>query len=145
MDPVAAEFYFSAWFPVLVHSAATYLAGREDTLAATYRPGDMVPIPGASDETVSTWTTSPDTKTEIRGKWLTLDDRLGYSELRNASGRWSVGSSLLAESETLLDNKGAAGASAALSRGRSPAQWLTLLAIVVLAAESVLYHRRKVG
>jgi hypothetical protein len=145
MDPVAAEFYFSAWFPVLVHSAATYLAGRENPLSATYRPGDAVPVPGTSDDTVSTWAKSPDEKTEVRGKWLTLDDRLGCSELSNASGQWYVGSSLLAESETLFDNKSAVNTSEALSRGRSPTQWLTILAIVALAAESVLYHRRKVG
>jgi hypothetical protein len=145
MDPVAAEFYFSAWFPVLVHSTATYLVGRENVMSATYRPGDAVPVPAASDDTPSTWTTSPDEKTEIRGKWLTLDDRLGYSELSNASGRWFVSSSLLAETETLLDNKATASTSEALSRGRSPTHWLLVLAVVVLAGESVLYHRRKVG
>jgi hypothetical protein len=145
MDPVAADFYFSAWFPVLVHSAATCLAGREEVLSATYRPGDTAPIPGASDDSVSTWAPSPGESSEIRGKRLTLDDRLGYAELSNASGRWLIGSSLLAESETLLDNKAAANTGEALSRGRSPTQWLTLLAIVVLTVESVLYHRRKVG
>jgi len=145
MDPVAADFYFSAWFPVFVHSASTYLAGREDSLSSTYRPGDAVPIPGASEDTVSTWATWSDEKIEIRGKSLTLDDRLGFSELSNASGRWFVGSSLLAESETLLDRQADANESDALSRGRSPTQWLTFLAIAVLAVESVLYHRRKVG
>jgi hypothetical protein len=144
IDPVAGEFYFSVWFPVLVHSAATYLAGRENPLSATYHPGDLVPVPGASDDTVSTWTT-PDEKKEVHGKWLTLDDRLGYSELSNSTGQWFVGSSLLAEPETLLDNKAAVSAGEALSRGRSPTQWLTLLAIAILATESVLYHRRKVG
>ena len=145
MDPVAAEFYFSAWFPVLVHSAATYLAGRENLLLATYHPGDLVPIPSASDDTASTWAAAPEESQEIRGKWLTLDDRLGYSELSNSAGQWFVGASLLAPSETLLDNKAAESTGEALSRGRSPTQWLTLLAIAILATESLLYHRRKVG
>lgn len=145
MDPVAADFYFSAWFPVLVQSVATHLAGQENALAATYRPGEAVPIPGAADETVSTWAASPDRTAELRGKWFTLGDRLGYSELSNPRGRWSIGSSLLAQRETLLNNQDAASTDKALSRGRSPTHWLTLLAIVVLAGESVLYHRRKVG
>jgi hypothetical protein len=148
MDPVAADFYFSAWFPVLVHSAATYLAGRENSLSATYRPGDVVPIPGALEETASTFTTLVGEKNidkEVRGKYLSLGDRLGYAELKNASGQWFVGSSLLAESETLLDHQAAAGVGEALSRGRSPTWWLALLAIGVLTVESVLYHRRKVG
>lgn len=149
MDPVAADFYFSAWFPVLVHSAATHLAGRENSLAATYRPGEAVPIPGASDDTVSRWAASPAAAppagAELHGKWVTMDDRLGYSELTNDAGRWFVGSSLLAASETLLDNRAATATDQQLSRGRSPTHWLTLLAIVVLAVESVLYDRRKVG
>lgn len=145
MDPVAADFYFSAAFPVLVHSAATYLAGRESTLAATYRPGDSVPIPAASETSQSTWTTSSNEKTDVQGKWLTLDDRLGYSELRNDSGQWPIGVSLLAASETMLDSDSSAGTTEPLSRGRSPAHWLAILAIVVLATESILYDRRKVG
>jgi hypothetical protein len=145
LDPVAADFYFSAWFPVLVHSAATYLAGRENPLSATHRPGDRASIPGASEETVSTWRTVLDEKREVRGKWLSLDDRLGFSELSNASGRWLLGSSLLAESETLLDNHPTKNTCETLSRGHSPTYWLALLAVVVLVGESALYHRRKVG
>src|SRR5207244_2254738 len=40
MDPVAAEFYFSAWFPVLVHSAVTHLAGHENQLTTAHRSGE---------------------------------------------------------------------------------------------------------
>ena len=50
MNPVAGNFYFSAWFPVLVYSASMDLAGRENPLAATYRPGDAAPIPGGDGE-----------------------------------------------------------------------------------------------
>lgn len=145
IDPVAADFYFSAWFPVLVHSAATHLAGRENQLSATYRPGDAVPIPAASDESVSALAASAETTSQVRGKWATLDDRLGYSQLSNGSGRWFVSSSLLSAEESLLDNKSAASTTKPLNRGRSPTQWLTLMAIAVLLGESLLYHRRKVG
>ena len=74
-----------------------------------------------------------------------FDDRLGHSELRNNSGQWFLASSLLAKSETLLDNAAVENTREMLSRGRSPTHWLTLFAIVVLVSESVLYHRRKVG
>lgn len=145
MDPIASDFYFSAWFPVLVHSVSSHLAGREYPLSATYRPGEVVPIPGASEEKVSKWAESSDQKTKLRGRWVTLGDRLGYSELSNNSGKWFLGCSLLSASETLLNNKEAVSTNEAISRGRSPTQWLTLLAIVVLVTESILYHRRKVG
>ena len=145
MDPVMADFYFSAWFPVLVHAASMHLVGRENPLAAAYRPNDEVPVPGAAEDTLSTLETSPTNSVEVRGKWARLGDRLGFYELKNPSGRWFVSSSLMAEAETLLDGGDASGNAEALSRGRSPGQWLTMLAIVGLVLESVLYHRRKVG
>ena len=158
LDPIASDFYFSAWLPVLVHSVSCHLVGRENPLSATYRPGDVAPIPGAAEETASKWepvgkegdeemdeeTIEKKAKT-LRGRWVSLGDRLGYSQLSNHTGRWTLGCSLLSTSETMLNNKEAESTNEALSRGRSPAQWFTFLAIVVLVAESVLYHRRKVG
>ncbi len=165
IDPVAADFYFSAWFPVLVHSAATHLAGRENPLSAAYRPGEAVPIPGGKDDVVTRITaptdnpdaiTSPsDSKlseatanaagTEIRGPWFSAVEQFGFYHLANAAGQHDFGANLFRADESLVNNPESKSNNQPLSRGRSPAQWLTLLAIVVLAAESVLYHRRKVG
>ena len=157
IDPLAADFYFSAWFPVLVHSAATHLAGRERELAASYRPGDPIPIPGAGEESVSRfmggdWRSSdiqdstPDPQdSEVRGKWCSEAEHIGFYEIENASGRWPVGVSLMAAEETLLAGATAESTDRRLSRGRAPVHLLTMLAIVVLAAESLLYHRRWVG
>jgi hypothetical protein len=154
LDPVAAEFYFSAWFPVLVHSSVTHLAGRENSLSAAYRPGESVPIPAGRDDVVTTIV--PPTKQssgadsaappiEVHGPWFRGIERLGFYALKNPSGSHLVSASLLTPQESLLNNDEATDEHEPLSRGRSPAAWLTLLAIVVLAAESLLYHRRKVG
>jgi hypothetical protein len=153
IDPLAADFYFSAWFPVLVHSAGTYLVGRELPLAASYRPGDAVPIPGARDDTFSQLNNLErqvdaqlsTLNTQLHGKWWTGAADLGFYQLENESGDWPVGISLLAAEETMLDNTDATNTDKPLSRGHAPAYWLTVLAIGVLAAESLLYHRRKVG
>jgi len=51
----------------------------------------------------------------------------------------------LSASETLLNNESSRSNNQPLSRGQSPAGWLTVLAIIALSAESILYHRRKVG
>jgi len=157
IDPLAADFYFSAWFPVLIHSAATHLVGREWSLAASYRPGDAIPIPGATEESLSQFTLSrwqPDgeqlsaassEKSEVRGKWYSEANRIGFYEIENSSGTWPVGVSLLADEESLLTDSDTKSTEKPLSRGFAPAYLLTVLAIVVLAAESILYHRRKVG
>lgn len=147
MDPLAAEFYYSAWFPVLVHGAATYLAGREEELGASYATGSQVTIPGArEDETTTALTpTTPDKQKEIKGKSYGPVKTTGFHDLTNASGKWPIAVSLLAPGESQLDNSNAIDNSKPLPRGWSPAFLLTALAIIVLCAESILYHRRKVG
>jgi hypothetical protein len=158
IDPVAADFYFSAWFPVLVHSAATHLAGRENPLASAYRPGQAVPIPGGRDEVATTVVSPkpagqggdeadirPSAAPSVNGQWYTGSDELGFYQLDNPSGKNDFGVNVFAADETLVNNDKSRDSHEPLSRGRSPGQWLTLLAIVVLTAESVLYHRRKVG
>jgi len=157
IDPLAADFYLSAWFPVLIHSAATHLVGRELPWAASYRPGEAIPIPGARATSLSQiqrsdWSPSnpnspslaTDT-TEVRGQWYADADRIGFYTMKNRSGDWPFGVSLMASEESLLNSGSTEPMTKPLSRGRAPAQLLTLLAIVVLAAESLLYHRRKVG
>jgi len=145
MNPAAAEFYFSAWFPVLVHSAAAFLAGREETLVATYPPGSEVSVPGVQPDDLTKVAGPFGATAEIAGKRLPPLDRLGFYQLHNKSGDWLVGCSLLSSTETLLDNEAVKDTSKPISRGRGPAQLLTMLAIVVLAVESLLYFRRKVG
>lgn len=152
MDPVAAEFYFSAWFPVLIHSAVTHLAGHENTLAAAHRSGDAILIPGARDDVTTkvvaprkTNNDGPNQPIDVTGEVFRGANELGFYTLENPSGKYVVGESLLADSETLLNNEASQSSNEPISRGQSPAGWLTVLAIVALTAESVLYHRRKVG
>jgi hypothetical protein len=156
LDPVASDFYFSAWFPILVHSAATHLAARETPLAASYQPGQPVPIPGGRDELTTKVSppSDPNAKPgtneslaaqEITGIWFHDIDRLGFYTLENAGGKHDVGASLLSRAESQITNTAAADRLDPISRGRPPAHWLTLVAIAILTGESILYHRRKVG
>jgi hypothetical protein len=88
---------------------------------------------------------STPSRVETQGAWFQGVDRLGFYQLANSAGSHIVAASLLTAEESLLNNREAADKHEPLSRGHSPAAWLTLLAIVALAAESILYHRRKVG
>jgi len=144
MDPVAAEFYFSAWFPVLVHSTATHLAGREESLQATYPPNRVVTIPGLTTDTAVEVVDPQGEAQQTDGKSLRLRD-LGFYETSNESGDWRIACSLLSSKDTMLDNAEVEDSSKPISRGWLPAQLLTMLAIVVLTGESLLYQRRKVG
>ena len=145
LDPVSADFYFSAWFPVLVHSAVTHLVGRESTLAASYRPGEKFPALAKTEEETSTLAGAAGKPQEVVGKMVELPPTLGFYRLKNSSGEWDVGASLLSPQESQTGAKPAADSRRPIAQGRSPVHWLTLLAIVVLTGESILYHRRKVG
>ncbi|MGY8640082.1 MAG: vWA domain-containing protein [Verrucomicrobiales bacterium] len=149
LDPIASDFYFSAWFPVLVHGAATHLAGREEDLAPVYRPGDTAPVPGFKEGGTATVTlpnpTEKDEPLEISTARFGPLEKLGFYEFQTDGATWPVGSSLMTSAESLLNNEAIIETAKPVSRGHSPAYWLIVVALLVLVAESILYHRRKVG
>ena len=88
MNPVDAEFFYSAWFPVLVYGAATHLAGREESLASTYTPGATIPLPGAGD-TETTSIVGPDgALMSATGRKFGPLEQPGFYQLRNGSSEW---------------------------------------------------------
>jgi hypothetical protein len=144
LDPVAAEFYFSAWFPVLVHSAATHLVGREEPLRAVYAPQATVPMPFNEEETGQLIAPSG-ARHVVRGKRFAEFSELGFYQLEAGRTRDSISCSLLSTEESLLARSDESPDLTSLPSGVAPAYWLTVAAIVVLTTESILYHRRKVG
>jgi Fe-S cluster biogenesis protein NfuA len=144
-DPLASDFYFSAWFPVVVYSSAAHLAGREQELPASFKTGQRAIVPGVDAGEASKLVSPNGTVMEIRETSFGPLDEVGFYELNNASGDWLSGSSLLSATETLIGNAEVKETATSINRGTSPMAWLTLLAIAVLAGESILYQRRKVG
>ncbi|MES2705298.1 MAG: BatA and WFA domain-containing protein [Verrucomicrobiota bacterium] len=145
MDPLAAEFYYSAWFPVLVYTTATSLAAREEPLAAAYAPGSTIPVPGGGDGKTTQITTPDGATGPVSGAtWGPLPSP-GFYSMTNASGSWLTAASLMTPGESLLDNSATATTLQPIARGWPPYLLLTLAGIVVLIVESLLYHRRKVG
>ena len=146
MDPAAAEFYFSPWFPLLIHGAATHLAGQAELLASNYQPGSEIPVPGVTSASATTSITRPDgSLSSATGTRTAPLEEPGFYTLTNASGQWLAAVNALSPSETLLDNSRTTNTLAPISRGLPPYLLLTLLGLAVLIVESLLYHRRKVG
>jgi hypothetical protein len=115
MDPVAAQFYLSTWFPVIVHNAAAHLSKREDSPPST--------LPTASQTAF--------------GPVL----KSGF----HPHGEHLIAASLLSPHESLLNSDAVQTNAKPLASGQSPSYWLLVLALGVLVGESMLYHRRKVG
>jgi hypothetical protein len=145
MNPVEAEFYFSAWFPVLVYSASTHLVGREEPLLSVY-PTDSVASLPVNEQDISQVKSPSSSSREVQGKYLADLSEPGFYQVEMGNAQETVASSLLAAEETLLTAaRHEAAEVAPLLGGMPPAYWLTVAAIVLLTTESVLYHRRKVG
>jgi hypothetical protein len=121
LDPARGDFFLSPWFPALVHSAALHLAEREEKLLATYPTGSRVE---AADQYVG---------------------KRGFYSVKQAGVSIPFGGALMDRAETLLDGNGPKGSAQPVVTGYPMAVWLTVLAVVVLVAESLLYHRRKAG
>jgi hypothetical protein len=114
-------------------------------VAASYRPGEEAPATGARSGEAAKLVGPGEQSRPVSGKSFELPRATGFYELRNASGAWPMSVSLLSADETLLAGAEAVDNRRPISQGQSPARWLTVLAIVVLTGESLLYHRRKVG
>jgi hypothetical protein len=161
LDPDEGEFFLSPWFPVMVHSAATHLAGRSAPPRAVVATGGFASVPGGATPPNNP---PPENGVEAPGHGqnarttggagilpaaapaladsTVLVDHRGHWHA--ATGEW-FGGALLSEPETVLDAKGPAASAKPIERGHPPPVWLLVLALGLLAGEMLLYHRRKVG
>jgi len=147
MDPIASEFYYSAWFPILVYNGARHLMGRQDAWPSACAVGDSVSIPAVPSGTGTTTVTvaGNGTSSTVLGLAYGPIRQAGFHTLENAAGQWSLGANLFAPTETLLPGHDAVDTSQPLNRGRPLSAILTILAVLLLLIECILYHRRKVG
>lgn len=132
LDPDEGEFFLSPWFPVIVHNAATHLAGRSSPPRAVVATGGLAMIPGGATPPAGSALANMTFLVDQRGHW------------HAATGEW-FGGAILSEPETVLDAKGPAASAKPIERGHPPLVWLLVLALGLLAGEMLLYHRRKVG
>lgn len=132
LDPDEGEFFLSPWFPVIVHNAATHLAGRSSPPRAVFATGSIATVAGGATPPSGPALTEISFPVNQSGHW------------HAATGEW-FGGALLSEPETVLDGKGPAASALPIERGHPPLVWLLVLALTLLAGEMLLYHRRKVG
>ena len=134
LDPARGDFFLSPWFPVMIHGAAFHLADREKPMLAVYPTGTRVSATGSF--------TDPSQKRTLNDLQI---ERRGIYQIERAGVVGNFGGALLDPAETLLDGSGPPASAKPVAQGQPPAFWLVILAILVMTAESLLYHRRKAG
>jgi len=140
LDPGRGGFFLSPWFPVLVHDATALLTGREEDFPSAVATGGTVAVPG----TGAVEEASLDGRAVEAGPRMAAARRGNY-EVSRSGTRWWFGGAVLSPGES---GKGAdtAKATAVVPAGGLPlAMWLLAAALVAVAVEEILYHRRKVG
>lgn len=138
-DPNEDDFILSPWFPVLIYDGTRHLLGRSDRHRAVYPTGQKVAKAEGAQYVDD----------EGRRVDLPLEggvvSRPGFYEVTDRGSKQLFAASLLAPNESAgyrMDVEENAGP---VPAGRPLAIWLLLGALVLTCAESILYHRRKVG
>ncbi len=124
MDPAEDVFYLSPYFPVMIQSFASYLVGRQAVDPSTYRPGERVMLDRAAKRY------SPKLQ-QLGFHKIGVQDKL-------------IACSLLSEADSLVGDVTIEATQQSVARGQAPAYWFGVLALCLLSAECLLYHRRKV-
>jgi len=146
IDPSQGEFYYSPFFPVMVYRMALSLAGREKIAVATCSTNDSVPEYISRYEEPVTMTTPLSHTTKLQQPQnLPAMMTAGFYTLNQRNKATDIACSLLNTKETLLNDSILKSDAGPIRKGHSPTYWLTLLALAIVATESILYHRRKVG
>ena len=137
LDPSLGDFFLSPWFPVLVHDAARHLKSREGDWKAVYPTGTVVQVPNGG-------TITKPGGDVIESGPVQLDEP-GLFSLSLPGQTTLFGASLLHPGESLLDDSGPENSAEDVASGNPPALWLLIIALIIIAVESILYHRRKLG
>ncbi|MBW8017117.1 MAG: VWA domain-containing protein [Planctomycetes bacterium] len=146
IDPSQGEFYYSPFFPVMVYRMALTLAGREKIAVSTCSTNDSLPehIRKTADPIAMTTPLSYTTES-LQPQNLPALTTAGFYTLNQRNQATDISCSLLNTKETLLNDSILKSDAGPIRKGHSPSYWLTLLALAIVATESILYHRRKVG
>ncbi|PQJ29763.1 vWA domain-containing protein [Rubritalea profundi] len=146
-QPSRDNFYLSPWFPIMVHNAARYLAGREADLPSVVRNGSTVRVPSQTADVIQHFhATDPENNIEVELPTMHSLQSIGGYSYDTPSQSWFTGAAVLSEAESGAQ----AGTTKHLTHGQPssgwPIAWWVLLAAAAIAlTEEALYHRRKVG
>jgi hypothetical protein len=143
-DPARESFFLSPWFPVFVHDAAVMLTGRERLFPSAVATGSRVEVPGTETTARAVFKTGL-LESELPVEMPAAIERVGsYRFTRNAT-EWHLGGAIFSVGESGPAAAGNPPPDVKLASGWPLAAWFLLAAVLVVLAEELLYHRRKVG
>ena len=143
-DPSQNEFFISPWFPVFVHDATVLLTGRDNTFPSSVATGSEVEIPGTEPTGTASFIKTESTE-KLTFQTPASINRIGNYAYKRNSTPWYLGGALLSPGESGPAPDNPPPATFRPASGWPLAAWFLLAATLVILAEELLYHRRKVG
>ncbi len=143
-DPAQNDFFLSPLYPVLVWSLASELMGLEQDHPPSIRAGSVAQMPADMPEGT---VVPPDGEPfqYANGRVGPLA-RFGFYEVSSGKKQRVIACSTPPVSECNLNPRAEVGSlDSARTAGFPLAEWFLVAALLLLALECVLYHRRKVG
>ena len=138
MDPAKAQLYFNIYFPVLVYSLSYDLSGRDDMKKSNHLTGDILELPIVQN------LQGPSGELDSEQKLLKLNE-VGFYQFTKAGKEEQFAVSLNNKFESSVFNKLSKSNAKAINSSFPIGDALLIVALILIACEAMLYHRRKLG
>lgn len=145
MDPQVSDFFLNAYFPILVYSIAHHQMGFELDASPSHPPGSVIQKKGLGAQLEVNLLLPNGTLETHHSDHIGPFNQLGFYQIQKDKLKEDVACSVIGQNETLLNAPSAKTTLGPIEKGISPTNLLILIALFILLAESILYHKRKVG
>ena len=145
-DPLESNFFININFPIMINAMLFDLTGQGAEHRAVYHTGDKLPqvnkqvgikvkfsSPGSPANSVK----RPITTTTMQ--------HIGFYNSQAETGNMTYAAALLSRADSLLDNSKIKSTAKPIESGIPLQRYLFILALLLIVAESILYHRGKVA
>jgi Aerotolerance regulator N-terminal len=140
-DPAESEFFLNLNFPLLIASATADLSGRTDLPPASFKTGMVLPEPLVKKFTGEKMILPDQQQLKIAPGMPPEFAEPGFYRI----GQTDFAASLLSRKTAMKSGETVKRENFQIKAGLPLSFLLICLAIVLIASESILYHRRKAG
>ena len=145
IDPAESELFLTAQLPIMVYSMAIDLTGKKPQRRVSLPPGSAIPAMAFAPADAGELTDPDGSKTSIKASQGSQLTSPGFYELSADGMTRLLACSQTAPAESLLNNAAIKQTVGPLPSPLPPATLLLITALLLIACEAVLYHRRRVG
>ncbi|MCF6177707.1 MAG: BatA and WFA domain-containing protein [Victivallaceae bacterium] len=145
-DPLESNFFLNINFPVMINAMIFDLTGSSSEYHAVYPTGGQLPLTGKQPPEKITFSSPgrPDTPQLLSSTETTMK-RIGFYSCQTPRGSKTYATALLSQTDSLLNNSEFKSTAKPIESGIPLHNYLLIFALLIIVAESILYHQGKVA